>query len=58
MNTLNFATEKSFFEHLGIANLERVHTEFLAWILSEHCLAISIEEKSQFISDLVQSSKF
>ncbi len=45
MSEINFPTEKSFFEHLGVASLEKVHSQFIAWLFSESCQAISNEQR-------------
>jgi hypothetical protein len=41
--------EKSFFEYLGIADSERIHSQVLAWILSEDCKAIDSKERLSFL---------
>jgi hypothetical protein len=46
---------KSFFEYLGIADVERVHSQFLAWILSEDCNAIDAIEKQALCKNLFQT---
>lgn len=49
---MRFVDEKSFFEHLMLADSERVHSEFLSWILSPNCYAISASDKLKFIETL------
>lgn len=48
--SLSFIEEKSFFEHIGIADSERIHSEFLAWFLSSDL--INKKDKFSFINDL------
>jgi hypothetical protein len=43
---------KSFFEYLGLADVERVHSQFLAWVLSEDCNAIEATEKQSLFKNL------
>lgn len=45
---------KSFFEYLGLADVERVHSQFLAWVLSEDCNAIEASEKRSLCKNLFQ----
>lgn len=45
---------KSFFEYLGLADVERVHSQFLAWVLSEDCSAIESTEKLSLCKNLFQ----
>ena len=47
---LKFKEKKSFFEYLGIADVERVHSQFFAWIFSSDCNAFNSNQKD----DLVQ----
>lgn len=37
--------ERSFFEYLGLADSERVHSQILAWIFSKDCKAIDSKSK-------------
>jgi PD-(D/E)XK nuclease superfamily len=43
---------KSFFEYLGIADLERVHSQFLAWMLSDDCNGIDPDEKNKLFKGI------
>jgi hypothetical protein len=47
-----FNEEISFFENLQIADSERIHSEFISWILSPSCKSISETEKYSFIDNL------
>lgn len=49
---MTFKEEKSFFEHLRIADSERVHSEFLSWILSKECESVDELERIKFIENL------
>lgn len=44
--------QKSFFEYLGIADIERIHSQTLAWIFSKDCEAISKTSKSDLLNIL------
>lgn len=44
--------EKSFFEYLTIANLERIHTQILAWIFSENFDAISMDQRNELLREI------
>tara|TARA_B100000780_G_C21070589_1_gene430756 strand:- start:259 stop:1362 length:1104 start_codon:yes stop_codon:yes gene_type:complete len=54
---MKFKEEKSFFEHLGIADSERVHSEFISWLLSSECNVIGNAEKINFIETLFGLAK-
>lgn len=45
--------KKSFFEYLGMANIERVHSQILAWILSDNCTAIDQAQKNALLSNIL-----
>jgi len=49
MSQVIFKEEKSFFEHLRIADSERVHSEFLSWLLSPECEAITDCQRNELI---------
>jgi len=49
---IKFNEEKSFFENLQIADSERVHSEFISWIISPNCKSISENDKHSFIDCL------
>lgn len=42
-----------FFEALGIADQERVHTQFLAWLVSERTTPLTPMQRAQFVCDLL-----
>lgn len=42
----------TFFEHIGLADLEKVHSNTLAWIFSEDCNALHPEDKIKIINDI------
>lgn len=46
MNIKNIE-EKSFFEYLGLADMEKVHSQFLAWIFSNNCHSINEDQKNK-----------
>lgn len=39
----------SFFEYLGLANIERIHSQFFAWIFSADCNAITMKQKATLL---------
>ena len=43
---------QSFFEYLGLADMERIHSQFLAWVLSDDCDAIESNQKHLFFRNL------
>lgn len=45
---------KSFFEYLGIAHVERIHSQFLSWIFSFDCKAIDKNQKSSLLKTIFQ----
>lgn len=44
--------KKSFFEYLGIAGVERVHSQILAWLFSEDCQALSDGQKNKLLKNI------
>lgn len=44
--------ERSFFEYLGMANLEKSHSQFFAWLISKNCHAINDEQKINILKKL------
>ena len=53
INNLYFSwMRKSFFEYLGIADIERVHSQFFAWIFSSDCQAIDSTYKNDLLKKL------
>lgn len=49
--------ERTFFDHIGVADMERVHSATIAWILSDNCRALSINEKKEILSTLFKTEK-
>ena len=45
-------TEKTFFEYLGIADIERIHSQMLLWFFSQDCKAIDKEEKNKIFEEI------
>lgn len=45
---------KSFFEYLGIAHVERIHSQFFAWIFSTNCEAIETKKKNILLQNIFQ----
>lgn len=44
--------KKSFFEYLALADVERIHSQFLAWVLSNDCSAIEEPERHKLFSNI------
>jgi hypothetical protein len=47
----------NFFEYIGLANVEKVHSQMIAWIFSSNCKAYSNEAKSNVINELFFPTK-
>ncbi len=43
---------KSFFEYLGSAGLEKIHSQILAWLFSEDCNALNNEQKMSLLKKI------
>lgn len=43
---------QNFFQAIGLVDMERVHSSFLGWILSEDCYAFDQETKSQLLCNI------
>lgn len=48
-----YIKSKTFFEYLGLAHLERIHSQMLAWLLSKDCSVLNSNQQSQFLSELI-----
>ncbi len=53
-----FIEEKSVFEHLSIADSERMHSEFLSWVFSENCFGISKINKKMLFENIFKIRNF
>jgi hypothetical protein len=51
---MKFKDQKSFFEHLGMADSERIHSEFISWLFSSECNVISEPEKINLLRTLFE----
>lgn len=52
MKSNSNTTQRSFFDLLALADVERVHSSVIGWLLSDGCNALSIEERSQVLHKL------
>ncbi len=43
---------KSFFEYLGLADMERIHSQFIAWVLSGDCNAIESLDRQNLFNNI------
>ena len=57
MNSISQVEKTSFFEYLGLADMEKVHSQILAWMLSENCIALSSKEKVKLLQAITGSDK-
>ena len=46
---------KSFFEYLGISDVERIHSQFFAWLFSADCLAVNSNSKHKLLMALFKT---
>ena len=46
---------KNFFNAIGLADMERVHSAMIAWMFSPDCNALSHEDKSKALNSLFDS---
>ena len=49
--------EKCFFDRLGVADMEKVHSAVIAWIFSDECTALDIKQKSYLLCDMYKISR-
>jgi len=48
---------KSFFEYLGISDVERIHSQLFAWLFSPDCLAIDSHQKNKLLNSLFKTAE-
>ncbi len=46
----------SFFERIGVADMEKVHSAVIGWIFSDDCKALTYQKKSELLCSLFQVS--
>lgn len=44
--------KENFFNVIGVADMERVHSAVIAWMLSDECEAMNVNERSALLNDL------
>lgn len=44
----------NFFDAIGVADMEKVHSAVIGWMLSDKCLAFSIETRSKLLQDIFE----
>lgn len=49
---------RTFFEYLGIADMEKIHSQILQWILSKDNKSLTSNQKNEFISDFLNIQNF
>lgn len=42
----------TFFDHIGTADMERIHSATIAWMISDSCEAFTLEERARFLKAL------
>lgn len=42
----------TFFDHIGTADMERIHSATIAWMISDSCEAFTLEERARFLKSL------
>ncbi len=52
MESNSNTSQRSFFDLLALADVERVHSAVIGWLLSDDCKALAIEERSQVLHKL------
>lgn len=50
--------KRTFFEHLGLADMEKVHSQIFKWILSTDNDALTTEQRTDFIADFFNINDF
>ena len=45
-------TKQNFFDLLALADVERVHSAVIGWLLSDECEALTKEERSAVLNSL------
>ncbi len=45
-------SKKNFFNAIGVADMEKVHSAVIGWILSDKCEAFGIDKKSELLCQL------
>jgi hypothetical protein len=50
--------KRTFFEHLGVAHLEKIHTQTISWILSNQNDGLDKSEKEKLLSKLFNLENF
>lgn len=52
MNTTGTISRGTFFSKIGIADMERVHSAVIGWMLSDECVAFDISTRSKLLNAL------
>lgn len=48
---------RSFFEYLGMADMEKVHSQTLAWIFSENCHGLTQKDKNALFASVFRATE-
>lgn len=47
----------TFFDYIGAADMERIHSATIAWMISDYCSALTIGEKTRILNILFKTEK-
>ena len=49
--------EKTFFDYIGLSDMERIHSATIAWMISDICKALTIQERTQILNTLFGTTR-
>lgn len=49
--------EKTFFDYIGVSDMERIHSATIAWMVSDICKALTIQERTQILNTLFGTTR-
>lgn len=49
--------EKTFFDYIGVSDMERIHSATIAWMISDICKVLTIQERTQILNTLFVTQK-
>lgn len=56
MNKIEKTNKSTFFNKIGMADMERVHSAVIGWMLSDECMAFDIAVRSNILNNLFSGS--
>ncbi len=48
---------RNFFDYIGAADMERIHSATIAWMVSDNCSALTIEDRTNILNTLFKTEK-